>query len=835
MRSKQNTIFRRLTAFLPGPSRWLAHASRRMAGATLTPQEQLAEDQTPPFEDGIIDPDAQPPDDFDWDDVPEFRTAEEEKELQTAKAATANGAGNGHVTKVADVARGGKGKDPARVECAGVVPRTDGVTADPTPLEDDLEAGEIEQTGEERGAAARDAAECDIAEKGVMDKGGPTGNAVEGIVSQRKDGSGLKPSEYDGSHEVELFRHAKSNRHQSIEEEGRGCGTDAISHVNDDQLPSAHSIPTNGTSSRTEYCADYWKEKRKKKKKKSNFLYCDLCNIEVNGQIVMESHLRGQKHQNKLSEAALKPKNERLAAYNREVALTVDRSQGQKNHEPSDHAAKRPHQPRNTPSPPLDPDRTTPSVAISPARATSSSARTAASGKNPSPARTSPPKRSSPPLRIPSQKSSSAPKVVADPGSPSLSSNKPPTSCDPRMKSRAPAVDQDTAIEVKSRQTASHPVVDPDASVTNASPPVPPNFRLGNVVKSMAAGEAAGEAAGGMHAIPQVPLSTARAPSPRDPCLASRSGALSSTLESGRKRTRLANGAEAAMNHPNSSPPSRVTVPHSRPVFEPTPDGAQRRKLRDLKAERAEREKSNQRLPDISRDDPRRSGDFERFDTVRSSGDPTRRASWDSSKKQPLRLDDQADTIPMDFISGPMSVPEWRELRKTVFGQGDDVDQLAFKLLQEIILSPVLGIRFDALKPFSDALLKSVGKQYFKYDTGAYVRLSDFPSSLRFRQVGFGDPEWLKEKSPEEVAVCLVMDNILYSFDATEDSEEAKQQDLSVLPSRGLFGLHNGATSRAVMRDGGRAPRYEDAVNQDPLFTKLYNYLAQKHMQQQHS
>lgn len=188
---------------------------------------------------------------------------------------------------------------------------------------------------------------------------------------------------------------------------------------------------------------------------------------------------------------------------------------------------------------------------------------------------------------------------------------------------------------------------------------------------------------------------------------------------------------------------------------------------------------------------------------------------------------DQARLIPTSYLEETMKISEWRELRCFVFEKGNAVDKLAFKLLQEIILSPVMGVRFDALRPFSRAMLKSVGKQYFQDSFGPYARFTDYPDLLRFREPRFsqGDPEWQKSKSVEEQAVCLVMDNIMYSFNTGEDCENVVNADMSTFPTRGSFGVRSGQhSSAAIMRDGGRAPRYEDSVGQDVLFNRLLEH-----------
>lgn len=179
--------------------------------------------------------------------------------------------------------------------------------------------------------------------------------------------------------------------------------------------------------------------------------------------------------------------------------------------------------------------------------------------------------------------------------------------------------------------------------------------------------------------------------------------------------------------------------------------------------------------------------------------------------------------VPESFKNEPMSLSEWRELRHKAFSKGDAVDQLAFKILQEVILSPVLGIRSSALKPLSDALVKNPSLHFFFPEhQAAHARFPDFPSEFldegRAKEGGYGG------ETPEQLALLLTIDNIVYTFKTFQDHEVSKSgTHPGELPWRGDFGPKS--VKKGPEDEKGQKARY--ALANDLLYNRIFrNELA---------
>lgn len=181
--------------------------------------------------------------------------------------------------------------------------------------------------------------------------------------------------------------------------------------------------------------------------------------------------------------------------------------------------------------------------------------------------------------------------------------------------------------------------------------------------------------------------------------------------------------------------------------------------------------------------------------------------------------------VPMDWLSQSMSISEWREIRWGVFkGGGTDVDQLAYKMAQEILLSPVLGIGVDSLKPLAQALAPAVGNQYAVPGDGIFARHSDLMRLL----VGAGSSDISHE---QRMALNLFMENVEYTFKTYDHTE--KPQELSLpqqFPARGSFGMKKElmANAPSMMTEDGLDKRYADSVENDNLYESLFLYLAHR-------
>lgn len=225
----------------------------------------------------------------------------------------------------------------------------------------------------------------------------------------------------------------------------------------------------------------------------------------------------------------------------------------------------------------------------------------------------------------------------------------------------------------------------------------------------------------------------------------------------------------------------------------------------------------------------------------RGNGELQRRsASAPSALVAPSRSPDTFNpedypVVPEEFLNESMSVAEWRELRHFILNEGSDVDKLAYKMMQEIILSPVLGINDTSLAPFSRAMMASVKKQYFT-PRGVFAKLSDFPEGLlrldpKYNSEAKEDEEWARHQTPEYLALCQVRDNIEFTFNTNEHPSAKKDNKGAAggradFPTRGSFGIKNQRKGPGVVNDGERPPRYEDSVAEDPLFKQIMDYLS---------
>eukprot|EP00177_Eucheuma_denticulatum_P004103 GFKZ01007439.1.p1 GENE.GFKZ01007439.1~~GFKZ01007439.1.p1 ORF type:complete len:1139 (+),score=166.44 GFKZ01007439.1:165-3581(+) len=187
--------------------------------------------------------------------------------------------------------------------------------------------------------------------------------------------------------------------------------------------------------------------------------------------------------------------------------------------------------------------------------------------------------------------------------------------------------------------------------------------------------------------------------------------------------------------------------------------------------------------------------------------------------------------VPKEWQEKAMTVAEWRELRHYALMKGTDADKLAYKMMQEILLSPVVGMDFHNLAPLSRALLHSVKDFYFTGDR-VLARYSDYPSALingdpRYESNAKKDENWAREQAPEYLALCNLHDNIMFSFEPNVDPVMNARGVLECtdLPPRGSYGAKNQRKGPGASNEGMRAPRYPDAVSEDPLFQKISAYL----------
>ena len=320
--------------------------------------------------------------------------------------------------------------------------------------------------------------------------------------------------------------------------------------------------------------------------------------------------------------------------------------------------------------------------------------------------------------------------------------------------------------------------------------------------------------------------------------------------DEGRKRKHPDDGLKRTPNHAQRTSPDRVPD-HAR-EYESTGDDTGRRKLvsslrdprqqspyvnslttqpREQKGLGASASLNEQPEPSLQASEPMTprppqltsvpapslAGSHAEQRDIRRPPDQTRRFVYDPVGRE------QSVAIPVEWLSQTMDTSEWRDLRSGVFERGTAVDRLAYKMLQEILLSPVLGISGKSLAPFSRAMLGAVKNQRITSDE-AYAKFSDFPQPLTIRDENYAkaDPTWQKSQTQEDLALRLVSDNILFCLNSYEDNEDVGSTELHNIPRRGSFGQKNMVKSS---RDGGMSPRYQDSVEQDELFNELYEHL----------
>lgn len=190
--------------------------------------------------------------------------------------------------------------------------------------------------------------------------------------------------------------------------------------------------------------------------------------------------------------------------------------------------------------------------------------------------------------------------------------------------------------------------------------------------------------------------------------------------------------------------------------------------------------------------------------------------------------------IPKDWLEGIMAMAEWRDMRQNAFNKGDDVDKLVYKVVQELMLSPVVGIDIHTLRPFSRAMLKAVNKGHLIEKKG-FTKFCDFPRALiqgdpKYNSDLEEDEKWLIEQDPEYLALCNVNDNIMFTFFPETDQPDGKPVwEVMDMPPRGSYGAKGQRKGPGMMLDGERAPRYPDSVAEDPLFKKIAALMASRH------
>ncbi|CDF39523.1 unnamed protein product [Chondrus crispus] len=263
--------------------------------------------------------------------------------------------------------------------------------------------------------------------------------------------------------------------------------------------------------------------------------------------------------------------------------------------------------------------------------------------------------------------------------------------------------------------------------------------------------------------------------------------------------------------------------------YESSTGSSQRRRLldrRDLefKGQESRKERSGEEYRRIDAGPSSRiDGDGRTPDAVAARGSPR----TFNPEEHPI--------VSRGYLNTPMPVTEWRELRHSVLSGTSDVDKLAYKMMQELVLSPVLGINETLLAPLSKAMMSAVNKHYVT-PHGIFAKLSDFPTGLlrmdpKYNSELKADADWSQYQTPEYLALCQFRDNLEYTFDNHRHQTKPTSNLRSDAPPRGSFGARNQRKGPGVPLDGMSSPRYQDAVATDPLYTKLIHHYTTCDMQ----
>ena len=192
----------------------------------------------------------------------------------------------------------------------------------------------------------------------------------------------------------------------------------------------------------------------------------------------------------------------------------------------------------------------------------------------------------------------------------------------------------------------------------------------------------------------------------------------------------------------------------------------------------------------------------------------------------PIREDlmsEDAPLVPKEWLNGKMSLSEWRELRQVVFSKGSDVDKLAYKIMQELLMSPTAGIGFDWLKPISDSLMEIGGEQHFNPYTGGFFSAATIPEELREPRATGMESEKKKKDSISKRALGKLADNVAFSFFVEDDVPEAQNTNPEEFPFRGTIGKRQLSRDPSVYSGTSLHSKYPDCVAEDPLFRKIFD------------
>lgn len=216
----------------------------------------------------------------------------------------------------------------------------------------------------------------------------------------------------------------------------------------------------------------------------------------------------------------------------------------------------------------------------------------------------------------------------------------------------------------------------------------------------------------------------------------------------------------------------------------------------------------------------------------------------------------------LEKIRRKMTSDDWRQIRYTALMNGSNIDQLAYKLLQELVLSPITGLPIPALRSLSDALGAMV-----RMESGGHVsvRMEDLPSELTKALSALSlsrpqgtDPSSIFSDAMSKKTACdaiagpnnttaasdtikeeylneslstasrLVADNLLYVFEGggAPPERHRKLGGGHRIPIRGRTPVTK-PVSRS-MRESGLTSKFDDNIELDPLYRWLLQSQLEK-------
>lgn len=607
-----------------------------------------------------------------------------------------------------------------------------------------------------------------------------------------------------------------------------------------------------------------WNNRKKKKQKGANPHHksCDLCGIFVTGQAAWDSHIRGKKHKDKERQAKYQDRNSNLSAHARSIAVKERaRVAGRRVAEEASATLANGHAPRAS---------STPAAAgpsyIQPRPAASN----AEGAPRPHSRNEGPTNGSSRPISVPASSGAvmrpreDARTLLA----PKEGSREPPTEASDQHAARRveqapkgpPRGERGERSAALVRESSKTPVKD-TVTPSPAAPTSPPLHRrviphtggtppLPRLAPPSPSGQTNTEP-GGKELVADPSAVVKPSNAPQSPSTGAPSGLRS--MPAGPGGATGPSGVTGAVTGPGVAPgppmlrsqavpagaaelSSRNDKKRPRPGSPPTTGGA-RQRINLLRPTSGVDATPSTRADRVSR-----------FESVK--GDHQRRRLEASAKPsqaapQPVRMlplpvipKGEERYIPKAWLDGEMQDFEWMEFRDKVFQNGTDVGKLAFKLLQEMLLSPTLGINLANLAPLSRVLVASLSKQLFiSPEYPVRVKFKDFPEALRQIDPGYASraPEeldWDRGQSAEHIALCQTRDNLTFAFQPREDLAPAQAALNANCGVRGRIpGVNYGKEKR--LEDAPNPPRYMDAADEDPLYQQLITWRKVTDLEQQ--